>query len=75
MTVAHRTLPFGTVIEIRNPRNNQSVHAVVTDRGPMARERVLDVSFGIARILRIDRQGVALVEYFIVHSRREWLYL
>jgi rare lipoprotein A len=47
-TVAHRTLPLGTVVQVINRSNGRSVTATVTDRGPYAKRRVLDVSRGIA---------------------------
>ena len=65
-TVAHRTLPLGTVVEVRNLRNGRKAKAEVTDRGPYARGRVLDVSKGIARRLDMLRPGVAPVEIRVV---------
>ena len=49
--VAHRTLPFGTQVEITNPANGRSVTAVVTDRGPFIKGRTLDVNQNVARAL------------------------
>jgi len=31
-TVAHRTLPFGTVVSLYNPKNGKKIKAVVNDR-------------------------------------------
>src|SRR3954453_22438745 len=50
-TVAHRTLPLGTLVEVRNLKNGRSVHAEVTDRGPYVRGRMLDVSKAVAEEL------------------------
>src|SRR4051794_69712 len=47
-TVAHRTLPLGTIVEVRNLANGRVAQAEVTDRGPYARRRVLDVSKAVA---------------------------
>lgn len=61
-TVAHRTLPLGTVIEVRNLDNGRTARAEVTDRGPYARGRVLDVSKGLAQRLDMLHPGTAPVE-------------
>jgi rare lipoprotein A len=45
--VAHRTLPCGTLIEFRNPRNGRTVTAAVIDRGPFVSGRVWDLSHGL----------------------------
>lgn len=49
--IAHRTLPFGTQVQITNPANGRSVNAVVTDRGPFVKGRTLDVNQNVARAL------------------------
>ena len=45
--VAHRSLPGGTLIEFRNPRNGRVVTAAVVDRGPYVSGRVWDLSHGL----------------------------
>ncbi|MBO1531841.1 septal ring lytic transglycosylase RlpA family protein [Psychrobacter sp. F1192] len=44
MTAAHKTLPFGTEVEVTNPKTKQSVIVKITDRGPFTPGRVLDLS-------------------------------
>jgi rare lipoprotein A len=66
LTVAHKTLPFGTLLKVTNPSNGRSVLVRVNDRGPYVRGRVLDLSREAARLLGIVRQGVARVAYEIV---------
>jgi rare lipoprotein A (peptidoglycan hydrolase) len=61
LTAAHRSLPFGTRVRVTNPVTSTSVVVVVTDRGPRAPGRVLDLSLGAARILGITDRGVAHV--------------
>lgn len=61
-TVAHRTLPFGTVVRVTNLSNGRSVVGRVQDRGPWTRGRILDVSPRIARDLDMMRSGLARVE-------------
>lgn len=59
LTVAHRTLTFGTRLLLMNPTNGRQVVAVVADRGPFVKGRSLDCSKGVAIRLGFLRQGVA----------------
>jgi rare lipoprotein A len=62
MTAAHRTLPFGTKVKVINRRNGRSVVVIVTDRGPYAKGRIIDVSMAAARELGMYRRGTGRVE-------------
>ena len=62
LTCAHRTLPFGTLVEVKNPKNNKSVIVKVTDRGPFIKSRIIDLSHAAAAQLGIIGSGVANVE-------------
>jgi rare lipoprotein A len=42
-TLAHRSLPFGTIVTVTNLRNGRSIRARVTDRGPYVRGRCVDL--------------------------------
>ena len=44
LTAAHRKFPFGTKLKITNEENGKSVVVEVTDRGPFARGREIDLS-------------------------------
>lgn len=57
-TMAHRTLPFGTLVRVTNLRNHRSVIVRVNDRGPHVDRRVADVSLAAARALGMVRLGV-----------------
>ncbi|MDY0390211.1 MAG: septal ring lytic transglycosylase RlpA family protein [Desulfobulbus oligotrophicus] len=57
-TVAHRTLPMGTQVELENPKTGERAQAVVTDRGPYHRGRDIDLSYGLAKQLSLIRRGV-----------------
>lgn len=61
LTCAHRTYPFGTMLKVSNPANGKSVVVKVTDRGPFARGRIIDLSWRAAKELGILSQGVAMV--------------
>lgn len=69
-TAAHNTLPFGTVVRVTNPRNHRSVKVTVTDRGPHAKGRVIDLSRKAARKIGIVDAGVAPVELKVVRKAR-----
>jgi rare lipoprotein A len=60
-TIAHRTLPLGTKVELTNPDTGQVVRAVVTDRGPFIDGRDVDLSYGIAKKLSMEEKGVGKV--------------
>lgn len=62
MTCAHKTLPFGTVLKVRNPKNDKVVYVKVTDRGPHHRRLMIDLSYSAAKELDIVRAGIASVE-------------
>lgn len=61
LTGAHRTLPLGTKVRVTNLHNGRSVLVRITDRGPFIRHRIIDLSEGAARELRMVRRGVASV--------------
>jgi rare lipoprotein A len=48
-TAAHRSLPFGTCLVVKNPRTGKSVRVTVNDRGPFSHGASLDLSLGAAR--------------------------
>jgi rare lipoprotein A len=66
MTAAHRSLPFGTRLRVTNLKTSKSVEVVVTDRGPVSRTRVLDLSFGAAKALGMMQDGVARIRAEII---------
>lgn len=62
MTAAHRTLPFGTRVEVTNLSNNKSVTVTVNDRGPFVKDRIIDLSKAAAVKLDYIDQGVTKVK-------------
>jgi rare lipoprotein A (peptidoglycan hydrolase) len=52
-TAAHRTLPFGTLVNVDNQKNGRSAVVRITDRGPFISGRIIDVSQVAARALGI----------------------
>jgi len=66
LTAAHRTLPFGTRVQVMNRENGSSVVVTINDRGPFARGRVIDLSYQAARELGVAITGTADVELAIL---------
>lgn len=65
ITAAHRTLPFGTRVRVRNPDNGKEIVVEINDRGPHAKGRDFDLSFQAARELGIVKDGVADLQYIV----------
>jgi rare lipoprotein A len=51
ISAAHRTLPFGTRVQVRNQRTGRSIVVRINDRGPFIRGRIIDLSRGAQRAL------------------------
>lgn len=66
LTAAHRSLPFGTVVRVENRDNGREIELRVTDRGPFAKDRILDVSRAGARTLGMIGPGTARVRVTVV---------
>ena len=66
MSAAHRHLPFGTVVEVRNVDNGRRIQVRVNDRGPFVRDRILDLSYAAAAELDMVRTGTASIELRVV---------
>jgi len=62
ITVAHRTLPMGTIVRVTNIATGESIIAKVTDRGPFVQGRTLDLSLAAAKAIGVYRAGVAKVK-------------
>jgi rare lipoprotein A len=58
LTMAHRTLPFGTRVRVTNLENQRSVEVVVNDRGPFVSGRIADLSEAAARRIGMVVDGV-----------------
>src|SRR5205085_6619806 len=66
LTAAHRTLPFGTIVDIRNSKTGQTVRVRVNDRGPYIGNRVIDLSYAAAQQIGLIEPGTGEVEIAIV---------
>jgi len=61
MTAAHKTLPLGVFVRVRNTENGQEAIVRVNDRGPFVKGRILDLSYSAAKTLGIDNAGTGRV--------------
>ena len=61
LTVAHKTLPFGTIVQLTNPKTNRTIIARVNDRGPYIKGREFDVSEKCAELLNMKSKGVVVL--------------
>jgi rare lipoprotein A len=66
LTAAHRQLPLGTYVKVTNLRNGKSIIVRINDRGPYVGDRIMDLSYGAARLLSF-RDGVERVRLDVVH--------
>ncbi len=70
MTAAHRSLPFGTKVKVKNLRNGKTVRVTINDRGPFVKGRIIDLSKRAARRLDMVRSGTAPVKITYKRKRR-----
>jgi rare lipoprotein A len=66
MTAAHKTLPFGSRVEVTNLRNKKSVVVRINDRGPYIKSRNIDLSKAAARQIGLGHRGTAKVRLQIL---------
>ncbi len=70
-TAAHRHLPLGTMVKVTNLQNGESVIVRVNDRGPMPKSRIIDLSYGAARMIGLSGPGLEPVRLDIVEPAPE----
>src|SRR5215468_9122113 len=61
-TAAHRTLPLGSLVRVRNLKTGKTIIVRISDRGPFVAGRVIDLSTHAAQAIGIRKQGLARVE-------------
>jgi len=65
LTAAHPTLPFGTLVEVRNLENGRAVVVRINDRGPSVAGRIIDLSYAAALRLGLVDAGLARVALYL----------
>ena len=66
LTAAHKTLPFGTKVRVKNPANGKTVDVVINDRGPYIKGRVIEISKRAAQQIDLLKATVAPVEVTVL---------
>jgi rare lipoprotein A len=66
MTAAHRTLPFGTEVLVKNLNNGKSVTVRINDRGPFVKGRIIDLTRAAFSQIANPKKGVEKVEIRVV---------
>lgn len=66
MTAAHRTLPFGTIVDVTNVDNGKKVRVRINDRGPFIDGRIIDLSKSAFSKIASANQGLANVKIKVV---------
>ena len=66
LTAAHRTLPLPSIVKVTNLENGRSLILRVNDRGPYAKNRIIDISKRGAQLLGFQSKGTAKVRVEIM---------
>ena len=73
LTAAHRTLPLPSIVRVTNLENGRSLVLRVNDRGPYAKERIIDISKRGAQLLGYQTKGTAKVKVEIMEEESKAL--
>ena len=71
LTAAHRTLPFNTLLRVENLKNGESVVVRINDRGPFAKNRIIDLSKKAAQQIDMIGNGTAPVKLILLEGDLE----
>ncbi len=67
-TAAHRTLPFGSIVDVHRLDNGREVRVRINDRGPFVKGRIIDLNRSAASNLDLINIGLAPVEIRVVKA-------
>ena len=73
LTAAHRTLPLPSIVKVTNLENGRSLVLRINDRGPYAKNRIIDVSKRAAQLLGFQAKGTAKVRVEIMEKESKEL--
>lgn len=65
-TAAHRILPFGTLVRVKNLENGKEVVVRINDRGPLKRGRIIDLSYAAAKKIGMIQKGLVKVRIEVI---------
>jgi len=66
LTAAHRTLPFGTIVDVKNPKTGQTARVRINDRGPYINNRIIDLSYAAAQQIGLTEGAGGEVDLTVV---------
>ena len=66
LSAAHRSLPFGTKVKVTNLESGQSVVVVINDRGPYAKDFIIDLSGAAAKQIGLTEAGHGRVRLEVI---------
>lgn len=61
LTAAHRSLPFGTRLQVTDQSTGKKTVIRINDRGPFVSDRVLDLSYGAFAAISRPSRGVTKI--------------
>lgn len=73
LTAAHRTLPLPSIVKVTNLENGRSLVLRVNDRGPYAKNRIIDISKRGAQLLGFQTKGTAKVRVELMEKESKEL--
>ena len=68
LTAAHPSLAFGTKVKVTIIKSGKSVIVRINDRGPFTNARIIDLSLGAAKVIGLDRSGIAKVKFLVMEA-------
>jgi rare lipoprotein A len=68
LTCAHKSLKFGTYIQVRNLSNDSTVVVKVNDRLGKSSARIIDVSMAAAKQLNFVQKGITSVSIEVLNE-------
>lgn len=71
VSAAHKTLPLGTHVLVKNERNGRTLELVINDRGPFVHGRIIDLSYRAAQELGSVNDGVVPVTIYLFNKVAE----
>jgi rare lipoprotein A len=71
LTAAHKSMAFGTMVKVRNIKNDSVVILKINDRLPKSSSHIIDVTLAAAKKLNFVRNGIATVTMEVLSAENE----
>lgn len=72
LVAAHRSLPFGSLVEVTNLKNRQAVEVKINDRGPFINGRIIDLSERAADSIGVYKNDIAQVKIVVLNLEKNY---